>query len=121
MRRNDVTPDNRALPLHLPLLRSGGRLAGAGDGAFTPAQLHFQAMLLLDMGRSGILVAQIFWSLWMLPLACLVFRSGSLPRVLGIAVVIAGAGYPVDSSTQLLFPGFATISRFTFEAELLLP
>lgn len=96
-------------------------LGNADNGAFTPTQLHAQAKLFLDMGRSGILVAQVFWGLWMLPLGLLVFRSGFLPKVLGIAVVIAGAGYLIDSSTQLLFPGVPTISQFTFIAELLLP
>jgi len=41
--------------------------------------------------------------------------------VLGIPVAIAGVGYLIDSSTQLLLPGLATISQFTFIAELLLP
>jgi hypothetical protein len=57
----------------------------------------------------------------LLPLGCLVFRSGFLPRVLAIPVVIAGAGYLFDSSTQLLFPGIATISQFTSVGELPLP
>jgi hypothetical protein len=73
------------------------------------------------MGRNGILVAQVFWGLWLLPLSFLVFRSGFLPKLLGIPVLIAGAGYLIDSGTQLLFPGLATISQITFFAELMLP
>ena len=96
-------------------------LSSAGDGAFTSTQLHVQAMLFLDMDRSGILVAQVFWGLWLIPLGRLVFRSGFLPRLLGIPVLIGGAGYLIDSGTQLLFPGHAMISQFTFFAELLLP
>lgn len=96
-------------------------LSSADDGAFTSTQLHAQAMLFLDMRGSGILVAQIFWGLWLLPLGFLVFRSGFLPKLLGILLVIGGAGYLIDSGTQLLFPGLATISQFTFVGELLLP
>jgi hypothetical protein len=96
-------------------------LSGAEDGAFTSIQLHAQAMLFLDMHRTGVLVAQVFWGLWMLPLSSLVFRSGFLPSWLGIPVLIAAAGYLVDSGTQLLFPGRATISQFTAFGELLLP
>lgn len=96
-------------------------LGSAGDGAFTSTQLHAQAMLFLDMGRSGVLIAQIFWGLWMVPLAALVFRSGFLPKLLAVPVLIAGGGYLIDSGAQLLFPGHAPISQFTFLAELLLP
>jgi hypothetical protein len=96
-------------------------LSSAGDGAFTPAQLQAQAMLLLDMRAGGILMAQVFWGLWLLPLGSLVFKSGFLPKVLGILLIIAGGGYVVDCVTQLLFPGLATISQFTFVGELLFP
>ncbi len=96
-------------------------LCGAAEGAFTSAQLQAQAMLFLDMGRNGVLVAQVFWGLWLFPLASLVLRSAFLPRWLAIPLMIAGVGYLVDSSMQVLFPGFVIISQFTFVAELLLP
>ena len=103
---------------HLAALRL---LSSADDGAFTSTQLHAQAMLFLDMRRSGILVAQVFWGLWLIPLGFLVFRSGFLPKLLGALLVIGGAGYLIDSGTQLLFPGVATIGQFTFIGELLFP
>jgi hypothetical protein len=91
-------------------------------GAFTPDQLHAQAMLFLDNRQSGILVTQIFWGLWLLPLGYLVFKSGFLPKLLGILLIIGGCGYLFDSGAQLLFPSFdATISQFTFVGEVLLP
>jgi len=62
-----------------------------------------------------------FWGLWLLPLGLLVFRSGFLPRLIGVLLAIAGAAYVWDSGTQLLFPGHATISQFTFVGEVLLP
>jgi hypothetical protein len=101
---------------HLAALRL---LANADDGAFTASQLQAQAMLFLDMRQSGILIALVFWGLWLLPLGFLVFRSGFLPKLLGVLLVIAGAGYVIDSGTQLLSPGLATISQFTFVGEIL--
>ena len=57
-----------------------------------------------------------------LPLGYLVFRSGFLPRLLGILLTVAGAGYLADVVIRLLFPGIdATVSQFTFVGELLLP
>ena len=103
---------------HLAVLRL---LSSADDGAFTSTQLQAQAMLFLDIRRSGILVNQVFWGLWLLPLGVLIFRSGFLPKLLGILLVIGGVGYLIDSVTQLLFPSLPTISQFTFIGELLLP
>jgi hypothetical protein len=101
---------------HLAALRL---LANADDGAFTASQLQAQAMLFLDMRNNGILVAQVFWGLWLLPLGFLVFRSGFLPKLLGVLLVIAGVGYVIDSGTQLLSPGLAMIGQFTFVGEVL--
>lgn len=94
-------------------------LDGTGTGAFSSTQLQAQAMQLLDMWDRGILVTLAFWGLWLLPLGLLVFRSGFLPKTLGILVAIGGVGYVFDSATQMLFPGFATISQFTFVGEVL--
>jgi len=105
---------------HLAVLRL---LSGADYlEPLTPVQLHAQAMLFLDLRRSGLLVARVFWGLWLLPLGYLVFRSGFLPRLLGILLIIACGGYLVDAVVQVLFPNIdATISQFTFVGELLLP
>jgi hypothetical protein len=103
---------------HLAALRV---LANADDGAFTTSQLQAQAMRFLDMRQDGIVIAQVFWGLWLLPLGFLVFRSGFLPRLIGVLLVIAGAAYVFDSGTLLLSPGHATISQFTFIGEVLLP
>lgn len=100
------------------------RLASGADylEPFTAVQRHAQAMLFLDLWDSGILVAQVFWGLWLLPLGYLVFRSGFLPGLLGILVFIAGGGYVVDVVVAILFPNTdVTISYFTFVGELLLP
>ena len=57
-----------------------------------------------------------------MPLGYLVFRSGFLPRLLGVLLIIACGGYLVDAVVQVLFPHLdATISQFTFVGELLLP
>jgi hypothetical protein len=96
-------------------------LANSTDAAFTPDQVQAQAMRLLDMRRSGVLIAQVFWGLWMLPMATLVFRSRFLPKWLSVPVLIVAVGYLFDSSAHLLLPGRATISQFTALGELVLP
>lgn len=85
------------------------------------ASLAAQADQLLAMQRSGVLLAQVFWGLWMVPLATLIFRSGFLPAWLCVPVLVASAGYLFDSIAHVLLPGHATISRFTAMAELVFP
>jgi len=46
-------------------------------------------MLFIDIRESGIRLTQIFCGIRLLPLGVLVFRSGFLPRVLGILLAIA--------------------------------
>jgi hypothetical protein len=95
-------------------------LNSANDGTLIASQLHAQVMLFLHMHQSGVLVAQPFWSLATTP-RHLGLQVWILPRLLGVLLMIAAAGYLIDSGTQLLFPGFATISLFTFIGELVLP
>ena len=70
--------------------------------------------LLFDLHRHGVLVAKIFFGLWLLPLGYLVARSGRFPRVLGILLMTVGCGgYLVDLLARLLAPEFgAALSPF---------
>ena len=90
------------------------------SGMLTEGQIHAHAMSLLGVRAQTILVAQIFWGLWLLPLGALAFRSGFVPRVIGVLLAVAGAGYFIDSMTQLLSPGFPVVSVVTFVGELAL-
>src|SRR5260370_38136520 len=47
------------------------------------------AMLFLNLHGQGFVVAEIFWGLWLFPLALLVYRSGFLPRFLGVWLALA--------------------------------
>lgn len=69
---------------------------------FTSEQLHALALWSLRMHGYGTNIAFIFWGLWLVPLGYLVFRSRFLPRVLGVLLVIAGAGYVGGSFASIL-------------------
>ena len=45
-------------------------------------------MLYIDLYKNGYLIAQVFYGAWVLPLGYLVFKSGFLPRFLGILLMI---------------------------------
>jgi len=51
-------------------------------------------------------------------LGYLAYKSGFLPRILGILVLVAGIGYAVDTFLKFFGVGF-TISTFTFVGEVL--
>ena len=88
---------------------------------FSVDQLYSQVMFFLDLGHYGAFIAAIFWGLWLLPMGYLVFKSGFLPRIIGILLIIAGFGYVIDSFALFLLPDLnIDISQFTFIGELLM-
>ena len=92
---------------------------------FTADQLQALVPLFLDLHEHGVSIAGIFWGLWLFPMGYLVFKSGYIPRILGVLLIIAGFGYLLDFFTFFLLPNFyATINQitqFTGWGELLLP
>jgi hypothetical protein len=95
--------------------------SGAGYlTALTTDQLNTLGMFFLDLRKYGTYIPQLF-SFWMLLLGYLVFKSGFLPRILGILLMLAGLCYTGSAVLFLLFPDFdATIlGLFAFIAEFL--
>jgi hypothetical protein len=76
---------------------------------FEKPQRDALAMLFLNLHSYGFDIAGIFWGLWLFPLGLLVYRSGFVPRILGILLVLNGFTYPVNSFTSLLLPQYEHI------------
>ena len=89
--------------------------------AFSDEQLGSLATLFYEMHEVGIMIAYIFWGLWLFPLGYLVYKSGFLPRIIGILLMISCFGYLIDFTTFFLYPDFTvTINMYTGWAELIL-
>jgi hypothetical protein len=89
--------------------------------AFTAAQSQALASLFLDLYEHGFTIAHIFWGLWLFPMGYLVFKSGFLPKVIGVLLIVAGLGYLTDFTLFFLFPDITvTVSDFTFVGEVVL-
>ncbi len=71
---------------------------------FTPAQLQALSLLSLDLYQDGIVIAGVFWGLWLLPLGLLVWKSGLFPRIFGVLLLIGFASYMVDSLCAFVLP-----------------
>jgi len=100
----------------LLILHSADTLVILGAG-----QLQAQALLVLNAFSDGWSFALIVFGLHLIVIGYLVFKAGSMPKILGSLLVIAGLGYMFDSITGFLFPNFGvTVGQFTFFGELLL-
>jgi hypothetical protein len=75
--------------------------------AFGAGQQNALVLLLMDMQHNGLLVAQIFFGLWLFPLGWLAYRSGMFPRPLGVILMVATVAYLVDVLLQFLAHDFA--------------
>ena len=84
------------------ILANGAHISGALD----QRQLDALVVAFFHLHGDGLLLAQIFWGLWLFPFGVLVYRSGFLPRILGVLLIPAGLGYVTASFTSSLFPAY---------------
>ena len=77
-------------------------------------ELQAQVLLYLDFYNNGIEIASVFWGLWLLPFGYLVFKSGFLPKILGICLMAGCFGYLTNFIGGFLFQNYAGlgIARF---------
>ena len=81
---------------------------------FQADQLQALAMLFLDLHKNGFMVAQLFYGVWLFPLGYLVFKSGYLPRILGIVLMVECFGWLMYPIQFFLFPRYVVISYLSF-------
>jgi hypothetical protein len=81
---------------------------GAVDlAALGAAGSNAMVLLLLDAQHYGLLVAQIFFGLWLAPLGYMAYRSGWFPKALGVVLMAASASYLLDLLMAFLAPDLA--------------
>jgi len=88
--------------------------------AFKADQLNALVTFFLELRKYGTFIAQ-FFSFWVVLLGYLVYKSGFLPRILGILLMLGGLCYTVLAVLFFLYPNIdATIlGVITFIAESL--
>lgn len=79
-------------------------LENASASVAEPVQAAF-ALCIQRYGH-GLRIASLFWGLWLLPFGWLALRSGRIPRVLGLLLMLGGVGYVVQVFGGLV-PGLA--------------
>lgn len=74
--------------------------------AFQPNQINVLAMTFLRLNNFGIGLLEIFTAVFLFSLGLLIIRSGYLPRVLGILLIIGACAFPINTLTKILIPQF---------------
>lgn len=88
----------------LTLLRGAGFLS-----VFNKPQIEAMAIFFLGLRGSGLAIAELFWGLWLFPFGMLVLRSGFLPKILGVLLLVNGFAYVAISLTSLLLPAYGNV------------
>ncbi len=106
------------------VLQFGGPLllTDGGYSAQLPAeQLQAQVQLFIDLSAQMDRAAQAF-AVWVVLLGVLIHRSGYLPRLLGVLMMVAGVGYVVDFLLFALVPDLDwQIAGLAFLVEVVFP
>lgn len=78
-----------------------------------------QVELFLSLHSMGIFIAQIFWGIWLFPMGYLAYKSGFIPKFIGVLLIIACFGYLIDSIVVFLNIDLGFVfSDFTFLGEI---
>jgi len=81
---------------------------------FQAGQLQALAMLFLYVYKNGYMIAQLFYGAWLFPLGFLVFKSGYLPRILGMLLMVECFCWLIYPFQFFLFPGYEMITNLSF-------
>jgi Domain of unknown function (DUF4386) len=70
--------------------------------SFDTIQRQDFVLFLLRTSKYVIIILQIFWGLWLIPLGQLILKSGYLPRIIGILLILAGVCYVIEVMDYIL-------------------
>jgi len=97
------------IPLALASAAERLVLLDLANGALPLAQGSLPEFVAATRASAGklMLFATTFWGLWLLPFGYLVYRSGFLPRVLGVLLMMGCGGYLINLLGLIVVPGYA--------------
>lgn len=84
------------------------------NGNIPTSQLEEQVMFYLIQFNHGNLIGQNFWALWLFPFGYLVYKSGILPKLLGIFLMVGSIGYYLDFLGKIVFGNYYDFAISTY-------
>lgn len=91
---------------------------------YDESQLQTQVMFHLNQYQYGIFTTTFFWGLWLFPFGYLVYKSGFIPKIFGILLMLACFSYMVNFTCNSLFINYQVwgiskyIGKIPFIAEI---
>ena len=76
---------------------------------FELSQRQDMAMLFLKINNYATITLEMYWGLWLFPFGQLVYKSGFIPRILGVFLILNGIAYVIHCFTHLLLPNYQNI------------
>lgn len=77
--------------------------------SFELGQRQDLAMLFFKMNDYATITLEMFWGLWLFPFGLLVYKSGFIPRILGVFLILNGVAYILHCLTHLLLPNYQAL------------
>ncbi|HSP33890.1 MAG TPA: DUF4386 domain-containing protein [Thermoanaerobaculia bacterium] len=74
--------------------------------AFSKPQRDGFAMLFVRLHHYGVLANSVFWGLWLIPLAIVLYKSRSIPRFIEIWLFLNAIPYLALSFTGIIYPAY---------------
>jgi Domain of unknown function (DUF4386) len=74
---------------------------------FTATAMEAQTELLITQFKNTNLIVSIFWGLWLFPFGYLVYKSGFLPKILGVCLMMGCVGYLLNFFANILIPDYS--------------
>ncbi len=71
--------------------------------------LQSKLMFSLHQYNDGILLTTVFWGLWLFPFGLLVYRSGFMPKFLGVLLMLGCIGYLINFTGNTLLENYYQI------------
>jgi len=88
----------------LTLIRSGET-----DFGLTKQQVQSDVLFYYHQYNNGMRIVHIFSGLWLFPFGYLVFKSGMLPKILGILLMLGCLGYLINFTGNTLFEHYSEL------------
>jgi hypothetical protein len=82
--------------------------------AFSPDQYNTMVLLFMNLQKHGFMIAQIFYGAWFFPLGYVVYKSGFLPKLIGVILMVHCFCWLATFVQYFLFPDFVYLAYVSY-------